>query len=261
MFSGAFFVLAEGISAKACEGLRTGPGGQVIQVVDGDTLVLDNDVRVRLIGIQAPKLPLGREGFEAWPLANEAKQVLEQLTLGKNVEVRYAGAQKDRHGRILGHVFVGEEKIWAQGLMLKVGMARVYSFSDNRLCLDELYQIERQARVDRNGIWNGDPYYAVREGDQPARLLERVDSYEIVEGRVLNADRVGQRVYLNFGTYWREDFTVVIERAALRLFEASGFDPLSLEDGLVRVRGWVENRDGPRIEVTHPEQIEIMAWR
>ena len=243
----------------ACEGLRDGPKGQVISVTDGDTIVLDSDVRVRMIGIQAPKLPLGRDGFETWPMADEAKTVLENLVLGQQVQVRYGGQEMDRHGRVLGHVFVGENDTWAQGAMLEAGLARVYSFFDNRFCLDELYKLEAQARVDRVGIWDGEPFYAIRRGDQPAKLLDQLDHYEIVEGRIINADKAGSRVYLNFGTYWKEDFTLVIERQALRLFEQKGIDPLDLEDALVRVRGWIDQRDGPRIEITHPEQIEVLA--
>jgi len=248
-------------SAKACEDLRPGPRGKVIDVIDGDTVVLDSDIKVRLIGIQAPKLPLGRDGFETWPLAQQAKEALEKLALGKNVEIRYGGAEIDRHGRVLGHMFVGDDQVWVQGAMLMVGMARVYSFPDNRFCLNELYQIEAQARVDRVGIWSGEPFYAIRDGAKPKQILERLDNYEIVEGRIINADRVGSRVYLNFGSYWKEDFTIVIERAGLRRFEEAGIDPLAFENALVRVRGWIEQRDGPRIEVTHPEQIELLARR
>jgi len=53
---------------------------RVIAVIDGDTVKLDNGREVRLVGIQAPKLPLGRRGFTAWPLADEAKAKLEALT-------------------------------------------------------------------------------------------------------------------------------------------------------------------------------------
>jgi micrococcal nuclease len=53
----------------------------------------------------------------------------------------------------------------------------------------------------------------------------------------------------------------VIEAPALRLFEADGLDPLQLEGALVRIRGWVDDRDGPRIELTHPEQLEVLATR
>ena len=33
--------------------------------------------------------------------------------------------------------------------------------------------------------------------------------------------------------------------------------PKALENRRVRVRGWVEERNGPRIEAASPEQIEI----
>lgn len=105
------------------------------------------------------------------------------------------------------------------------------------------------------------PYYAIRNADKVATLLARAGSYELVEGRVLNADLVGSRIYLNFGRYWKEDFTVVIDKQALKLFAAVNLDPLKLQGALVRVRGWIEVHDGPRIDVTHPEQIEILAIR
>jgi hypothetical protein len=53
----------------------------------------------------------------------------------------------------------------------------------------------------------------------------------------------------------------VIEAPALRLFAEDGIDPLVLDGALIRVRGWVDDRDGPRIEITHPEQIEVLAAR
>lgn len=246
--------------ALACVDLTAGPSATVVSVTDGDTVVLDNGERVRLIGMQAPKLPLGRPDFEPWPLADEAKAHLEALALGERVDVRFGGAQRDRHGRVLGHMFIGDEQTWAQEAMLRAGLARVYSFSDNRSCLEELYRAENLARAERAGIWS-ESYYSIVQADRPQMVLELVDEYALVEGRVLNADLSGPRVYLNFGRDWDTDFTAVVERSALRLFEQDGADPLVLEDALVRVRGWVENWNGPRIEITHPEQIEVLAWR
>ena len=83
--------------------------------------------------------------------------------------------------------------------------------------------------------------------------------YELVEGRVLKAEKTGGLTYLNFGRIWKDDLTVVIDAKALRLFAEAGLDPLKLGGALVRVRGWIDDRDGPRIAVTHPEQIEILA--
>lgn len=257
----AILVGLEPASALACEGLRMVQGGLVTQITDGDTVVLDSGQVVRLIGTQAPKLPLGRDGFVAWPLASEAKAELERLALNKQVRLGYGGEEIDRYDRALAHLFVEDGEgapVWAQLHMVQQGLARVYSFPDNRQCLDQLFAGEAQARVERLGIW-ADPYYSVRAADRPSQLLERAGNYELVEGRVLLADRSGSRIYLNFGRFWKEDFTVVIEAPALRLFSQDGLDPLTLDGALVRVRGWVDDRDGPRIEVTHPEQIEVLA--
>ena len=51
----------------------------------------------------------------------------------------------------------------------------------------------------------------------------------------------------------------MIEAKALRLFESEKLDPLKLGGALLRVRGWVDLHDGPRITVSHPEQIEVLA--
>ena len=45
---------------------------RVVEVIDGDTVVLEDGRQVRLVGIQAPKLALGRPGFRAWPSARFA---------------------------------------------------------------------------------------------------------------------------------------------------------------------------------------------
>jgi endonuclease YncB( thermonuclease family) len=247
--------------AAACEGLADGPRGVVAAVTDGDTVILDSGLVIRLIGTQAPKLPLGREGFETWPMADEARAALEAMVTGKAVRLRYGGERVDRYGRALGQLFIeGVPETWVQQQMITLGLARVYSFPDNRACLDELMAAETRARTMKLGIWT-DPYYTVRRADRPEPLLARAGHYELVEGRVLLADESGGRVFLNFGRYWKEDFTAVIESPALRLFEEDGLDPLVLGGALVRVRGWVDDRDGPRIEVTHPEQIEVLATR
>ncbi len=52
------------VPAAGAEALEAGGQATVLEVVDGDTLVLGDRTEVRLAGIQAPKLPLGRPGFE-----------------------------------------------------------------------------------------------------------------------------------------------------------------------------------------------------
>ncbi len=244
--------------ALACEGLRDGARGTVTQVVDGDTLLLDTGRVVRLVGIQAPHLALGREGFSDWVKGPDAKAALEGIALHHPVILRVGGEAEDRYGRSLAQVFLTDTGTWVQEAMLTAGMARVYSFPDNRACVPELFAAEGRARAARVGIW-ADPDYRVRRADRPAELAARPGRYELVEGRVLRAEKAGGRVYLNFGRSFKEDFTAVIDARALRLFAGETLDPLTLGGALVRVRGWIDVRDGPRIDVTHPEQIEVLA--
>ena len=76
------------------------PGGAatVVEVVDGDTLRIDDGEQVRPLGLQAPKLPPGRLNFKTWPLGNESKDALAHLALGKRLHLGLGGRKPDWHG-------------------------------------------------------------------------------------------------------------------------------------------------------------------
>jgi endonuclease YncB( thermonuclease family) len=227
--------------------------GRVVEIVDGDTLILDDGREVRLVGIQAPKLPLGRRNFKTWPLAAKAKAALGALTLGKVVTLSYGGRRVDRYNRLLAHLYDADGG-WIQGALLRSGMARVYSFADNRAVVSQMLALERAARADRRGIW-GDPFYRVRDARDVAR---DIGGFQVVEGRVIGVAARTKRTYINFGADWRSDFTVSVLARARRLFRAAGLDLAQLEGRRIRVRGWVKSYNGPMIEASHPEQIEIL---
>ena len=134
-------------------------------------------------------------------------------------------------------------------------MARVRTQPDNRVLAAEMLAVEGEARDAGRGLWR-DPFYAVRSPEEVAR---HIDSVQVVEGRVANTARVKSRVYLNFGADWRTDFTVTFSTRLLRKFDEAGLDPLALKDRVIRVRGWIDDYNGPMIEITHPEQIEVVA--
>ncbi len=242
---------APGFAAEVDATVRVG------QLVDGDTVVLERPVdgadQVRLVGIQAPKLPLGRPGFATWPLAAEAKRALEDLTRDRRLTLSFGGQRLDRYGRLLAHLH-DERGTWIQGEMLRLGLARVYSFPDNRARIAEMLALEGAARAARRGIW-GDPFYALRA---PGETHHHIDTFQVIEGAVLEAANVRGRIFLNFGPDWRTDFTVTLDPKTARLFVREGLDPLTLEGRRIRVRGWLAWRNGPQIEATHPEQIEVV---
>jgi len=83
-----------------------------------------------------------------------------------------------------------------------------------------------------------------------------VGQFALLEGKVLSVRESGATIYLNFGRRWTRDFTVTILKRHRREFAAAGIDPKGLEGCPIRVRGWVEQRGGPVIDVVAPEQIE-----
>jgi micrococcal nuclease len=255
----AFTIVASVADAKESSRQLLVDGGKIIvrEVIDGDTIRLQKPVfgvrQIRLVGIQAPKLPLGRKGFKAWPLSKESKKALEKLIRRKRLHIRFGGRRQDRHRRLLAHIY-DQDNNWVQGEMLRLGMARVYSFPDNRSRVAAMLKIERAARQAKRGIW-GHPFYDIRT---PEEAAGHIGTFQLVRGRIVNTAKVRTRVYLNFGKNWRNDFTITLRPRARRYFRKARIDPLALKGKTVLVRGWLRKRNGPMIDVSHPEQIELI---
>ncbi len=245
--------------APACD-LSPPEPGTVAAVIDGETLKLADGRTVRLIGAKAPMPPLGLRADDPWPFVEEAKDALTRLAAGKAVELRYGGAKTDRHGYALAQAFVveGGERLWLQQEMVRQGLARVYSFADNRACVKELLAEEAGAREKRLGLW-ASSLYRVESAENVERLGRLTESYQLVEGRVASVGSGRSRLYLNFARDWKSDFTVSVARKDAGAFVAGGVDLEALAGRRIRVRGWVIWRNGPMIEATHPEQIEVLA--
>lgn len=237
------------------EDMVVGASHAVIEVVDGDTVTLKTGRDVRMVGTQAPKLPLGRPNFEAWPLGDAAKDHLERLADGRKVTLYFGGREVDRHDRWLAHI-VRDDGLWLQGAMLEAGYARVYTFPDNRSGIRAMLEAESIARAKAIGIWTH-PYYAIRtprELEKDPKAFE--NTYQIVRGRVSGTGEAGGRVFVNFSDDWSTDFTAVIGRSALRRYDdAPEFARSKLDGALIELRGWIERNNGPSVDITHPEQI------
>lgn len=236
------------------EGFARFDAGRAVSVIDGDTLVLDDGREVRLVGIQAPKLPLGRAGFKAWPLADEARELLRELAEGAELALHSGGARMDRHGRVLAHL-VRADGLWIQGEILRRGMARVYSFPDNRKGVTEMLALEAAARARGDGIW-AHAFYAIRNKDSVKRHM---DGFQVVEDRVHRVAQVRNITYLNFEDDWRRDFTIKLDRRTAQAIRRLSGELEKLAGQRVRVRGWVKWENGPMIEINHPEQIELLG--
>lgn len=246
-------------AAKAATGCQGDDGGSslVTEIRGGDTLILEDGRAVRPMGVLIPK-----RASEAGVTAQaryDAEKALSELVLGKVVFFSLDTRTRDRYGRLLAQISVahGAERIWVQERLIAQGLARVISFKDNRRCVLELLALEAAAREGRQGHW-ASGIFTVKTAAAEQTLSDLAQSYEIVEGKIENVAEVKGRIYLNFGSNWRKDFTVTIASEAAKLFPGEGQALSALAGKSVRVRGWIENFNGPSISLTHPEQLEVL---
>jgi micrococcal nuclease len=260
----AFFSLATAAAEEAkrpaacrLEPAATTDAGTVTAVIDGRTFVLEDGRELRLAGIEVPA-PIPASGGDGAPLpaAHAAKAALEELIAGRTVSLNRFGPESDRYGRRLVHAFVAGagDEVWVQGALVAQGHARVAARLDS--CAKELLPSERSARAAGLGLWS-DPQFRLRPAENPTDILAERGRFALVEGKIISVRESGGTVYLNFGRVWTRDFAVTVLKRNERLFTASGMELKKLEGRRIRIRGWVEERGGPRIEAHGPEQIEI----
>ena len=115
-------------------------GINVLGIIDGDTIVLEGKVKLRLRNIDAPELDLCG--------GKEAKEELEKLVSGKKVVVEEQIL--DQWGRPMGLVYVDKKLVNEE--MLKSGWARFHSDSTSQR--EALKTAGNQAKKELLGIWS-----------------------------------------------------------------------------------------------------------
>jgi endonuclease YncB( thermonuclease family) len=232
--------------------------GTVRTIIDGRSFSLDDGREIRLAGIEVPLLPGPGESGPQADAGLAARAALDSMLDGRTVELRHRGEIIDRYGRTLAYVsFAGDDS--GQSIaheMLSRGFARVAAQVGDRACATELLARERSARQAKLGLW-GDRSYAVMRAENGAELIAARGHFAVVEGKVLSVRESGGTIYMNFGRRWSQALTVTVAKRDERTFAAAGLDPKRLENRRVWVRGFVEERSGPRIEAAQPEQIEV----
>ena len=248
----------------ACE-LATVATGTVKTVVDGRTFVLADGREVRLAGIEGPPGPAtsATAPHDANNATTEpalaATAALQALVGGREVLLKHPKLVTDRYGRIVADaVAAGAEPGSVVKSLLAQGHARLAAHPGEAACVADLRAAERAARAQKLGLW-GDARYLPKPADDPAVVLAERGLFTLVEGKVVSVRESGGTIYMNFGQRWSEDFTVTILKRNERAFTAAGLALRSLAGRRVLVRGWIEERGGPWIEATGPDQIEVIA--
>ena len=131
--------------------------GTVDRVVDGDTLVAAIDgrqVRVRLLGVDAPELPAGYGSAECYAVES-AFAARALLPRGTAIALRTDSTQgrEDRFGRLLAEVTVRGALRTVNEELVASGNAEVFRGDGRARLQPALRAAERRARARRLGLW------------------------------------------------------------------------------------------------------------
>jgi endonuclease YncB( thermonuclease family) len=251
---------AQDVSRRAagCGG-ETLAEGRASRILDARTFALEDGREIRLAGIEVPPLAAPQEKSLASD-GGAARDALAVLLSDAHITVTQAEPQKtDRYGRLVGYASARRDGADhpVQTELISTGYARVAARVGSRACAAELLRAETAARKAKLGLW-GSSSYDLLNADSPTDVLAEQGRFALVEGRVLSVRESGATIYVNFGRRWSEDFTVTILKKNERNFTAAGLEPKKLAGRQIRVRGFVEERGGPWIDATRPEQIEFV---
>jgi len=228
--------------------LERGERGRVTRIVDGDALALNTGQSVRLIGIEAPALrPRGREP-DSW--AVESSRALEDIVMGREVQLYYSGLTRDRYDRALAHVVTVDQagaKTWVNMELVRRGAARVRLYPDTAAKGEALLEVEAEAREANVGLW-GKADYKIRPaariaGDYrgftlvTATLSAKIENSETSDRHICKRRLQGAELILEI----RPEARIVCE--------------LDTSEELI-LRGWVS---GGRMDLTLPLHVQALA--
>lgn len=135
----------------------------VTRAVDGDTLVLENNKRVRLIGIDTPEMhdsnKLNRDAQRSGQdiaaikqLGRRSYEFTKNLVEGKRVRLEYDVERLDRYKRILAYVYL-LDGTFLNAKIVEEGYASLMTYPPNVRYADLFLKLYKEARRNQRGLW------------------------------------------------------------------------------------------------------------
>ncbi len=155
----------------------------VVEVIDGDTLIVELDgrrERIRLKGIDAPELgQMAKGDSECIDIGEYSKKYLKQRLHNQLINLRWK--KRDRYQRILGQIYLDEVDINLE--LVHAGQALIYWFNifDSKEKAVTYTKAMKFAKENLVGIWGlGDFYdpYKHRSRKTKKQVLQRHLCYE-----------------------------------------------------------------------------------
>jgi len=200
-------------------------------VYDGDTLLLQDGRKVRLIGINTPEK--GRDGQPDEPLAQQATAAVRLLVKDQTPLWLQLGRQpSDRYGRTLAHIFLADGRS-LEAELLKQGLGFAISISPNLALRDCLNEAERVARKAELGVWSEPQYQPIHA----STLNHRSGGFGRYQGEVSRAGLRARSPYLELND---KLYLPLPAELLQQLTQISSDDLLGRK---IEVRGWLIARE------------------
>lgn len=236
------------------EDMRKTDVATVTEVVNPLTVKLDDGRFIHLAGLDYPDLDF----YDPGDLSVTAQEILDDFLKNQDVII-YQTQSKDegrmnRMGHHIAHLVRARDETWTQGMLIALGVARVRTTKYNPEMAAQMLNLEDQARTQKVGLWAMEEYNVLT----PTSTFKHIGSYQIIEGQVISVSMRRNKLYLNFGNNWKQDFTVRLNPNRYQDFEKNGLPPRRWSGKSIRIRGWLESYNGPFLDIDHPERIEAL---
>ena len=231
---------------------------QVAAVLDDLELALDDGRVLRLAGIDPVRATPSRPNF-----GEDARRALAGWLAGRTILVKPLAAVPDRWDRCPARVFAESDLAVPAGsglsineALLDAGWARAKPEAAIRDDFVTFLAHETKARTSGLGLWS-DPYYAIVEADDRKSLAERTGAMVLVEGRLrLHEGRA--RIFVALGAV-SSGVVATLTRHTMASLAKAGLDLRKLVGAKVRLRGFLDDRFGFRIDLVDSGQIEVLT--
>ena len=176
-------------------------------------------IKVRLIGINTPEY--GRYYFD------EARELMEILTLGKEVVLERDITDRDKYGRLLRYVYVNG--LFVNLEMIERGFANAYTYPPDVKYTEKFLEAERYARSNDVGLWERSKITIVKidinydaEGNDNHNLN---DEYVIIENISSKDVNIGDWTIKDSATNIYKFCSFLFKKdSIIYLFSGSGID-------------------------------------
>lgn len=154
----------------------------VMDVIDGDTIILANGKRVRYIGMDTPEL--NNSSGRSTCYAKEARNKNRELVLGKKIKMEKDISEDDKYGRLLRYIYVDD--VFVNKLLVEEGYAVAVAYPPDLKYQLQFKEAERSAFDNNLGLWG---QCSRQPSDYNSAEIERL-KYCVVKGNIEDGEKI-----------------------------------------------------------------------